>query len=227
MTWQLHRLSRRTLMQVGSGMAGLSLLKPASWIHATDAHAATAKAQEETVYSICNFCSSLCNVQATVRTENGIRRITKLDGNPHSTLNRGKMCARGQAGLRQVYDVDRIKTPMIRVEGSKRGEGKFRAATWEEAWSYIATKAKKADIKPWEYTMVGGWTSCVFYMNWAVPFALSNGIPNIIASPMQHCVASGHLGTDSVTGNFNIHDEVLPDYDNANYILFVANNASI
>ncbi|MBF0125568.1 MAG: molybdopterin-dependent oxidoreductase, partial [Magnetococcales bacterium] len=227
MTWQLHRLSRRTLMQVGSGVAGLSLLRPASWVGSANALTTATTAQEETVYSICNFCSSLCNVQATVRTENGVRRITKLDGNPHSTLNRGKMCARGQAGLRQVYDVDRIKTPMIRVEGTQRGEGKFRAATWEEAWNYIATKAKQANIKPWEYTMVGGWTSCVFYMNWAVPFALSNAIPNIIASPMQHCVASGHLGTDSVTGNFNIHDEVLPDYDNANYILFVANNASI
>jgi len=73
----------------------------------------------------------------------------------------------------------------------------------------------------------GGWTSCVFYMNWAVPFALTNGIPNIIASPMQACVTNGHLGTDSVTGNFNIHDEVLPDFDNAKYILFIANNASI
>ena len=62
--------------------------------------------------------------------------------------------------------------------------------------------------------MVGGWTSCVFYMNWAVPFAIANEVPNIVASPMQLCVTTGHLGTDVVTGNFNIHDEVLPDYDN-------------
>jgi anaerobic selenocysteine-containing dehydrogenase len=75
--------------------------------------------------------------------------------------------------------------------------------------------------------MVGGWTSCVFYMNWAVPFAMANEVPNIVASPMQHCVTTGHLGTDMVTGNFNIHDEILPDFDNAKYILFVANNASI
>jgi anaerobic selenocysteine-containing dehydrogenase len=182
---------------------------------------------EETSYSICNFCSSLCNLRVTTRTKNGDKRIVKLDGNPNSTLNRGKICARGQAGMRQTYDTDRIKTPLIRVEGSKRGEYAFRAATWDEAWDYIAKKQQAAQLKPWEWTMVGGWTSCVFYMNWAVPFALANQVPNIVASPMQHCVTTGHLGTDMVTGNFNIHDEILPDFDNAKYILFVANNASI
>jgi anaerobic selenocysteine-containing dehydrogenase len=40
-------------------------------------------------------------------------------------------------------------------------------------------------------------------------------------------VTTGHLGTDVVTGNFNVHDEVLPDFDHAKYILLVANNASI
>ncbi|MBP8024728.1 MAG: molybdopterin-dependent oxidoreductase, partial [Chromatiaceae bacterium] len=57
--------------------------------------------------------------------------------------------------------------------------------------------------------------------------AMANEVPNIVASPMQHCVTTGHLGTDLVTGNFNIHDEVLPDFDHAKYILLVGNNASI
>lgn len=229
MAWNYPKLTRRSFMwATGGGLAGLSLLKPLDLVNEAWANVkGKDQDQEEVVHSICNFCSSLCNIKATVVGKGKDRRIVKLDGNPNSTLNRGKMCARGQAGVRQVYDVDRIKTPMIRVEGSKRGEGKFRVATWAEAWNYIESKSKAAKIQPWEWTMVGGWTSCVFYMNWAVPFALSNGVPNIVASPMQHCVASGHLGTDSVTGNFNIHDEVLPDFDNANYILFIANNASI
>jgi anaerobic selenocysteine-containing dehydrogenase len=207
------------------GGASLSLLKPAGLLG--KAQEDPASATEETAYSICNFCSSLCSLRVTTRTRNGVKRVVKLDGNPHSDLNRGKICARGQAGLRQTYDTDRIKTPLIRVEGSKRGEYKFRQATWEEAWQYIEGKSKQAEIQPWEWTMVGGWTSCVFYMNWAVPFAMSNGVPNIVASPMQHCVTTGHLGTDAVTGNFNIHDEVLPDFENARYILLVGNNASM
>ncbi len=226
MAWKIPRLNRRAFLKTtGYGTAGLSLLSPIG--NMVGKAVAKDEESEETSYSICNFCSSLCNLQVTTRTKNGDKRIVKLDGNPNSTLNRGKLCARGQAGLRQTYDTDRIKTPLIRVEGSKRGEYAFRSATWEEAWDYIAKKSKAADVKPWEWTMVGGWTSCVFYMNWAVPFAMANEVPNIVASPMQHCVTTGHLGTDLVTGNFNIHDEVLPDFDNAKYILFVANNASI
>ncbi len=225
MGWKIPRLSRRQFLKASAGTTGLGLLSP---LNGLQSHASGNQHVEiETSHSICNFCSSLCNLKVKTENRGGHKRIVKLAGNPHSTLNRGKLCARGQSGLRQVYDPDRIKTPLIRVEGSKRGEYAFRSASWEEAWDYIAQKKANADLKPWEWTMVGGWTSCVFYMNWAIPFAMSNGVPNIIASPMQHCVTTGHLGTDAVTGNFNIHDEILPDFDNARYILFVANNASI
>ncbi len=226
MGWKIPRLSRRSFLKASAGGAGVGLLSPVAGL-VSQAASEDGEVETEITHSICNFCSSLCNLKVKTEKRGASKRIVKLAGNPDSTLNRGKICARGQSGLRQIYDTDRIKTPLIRVEGSKRGEYKFRAASWEEAWDYIAQKKTNADIKNWEWTMVGGWTSCVFYMNWAVPFAMANGIPNIIASPMQHCVTTGHLGTDSVTGNFNIHDEILPDFDNARYILFVANNASI
>lgn len=225
MAWSFPKLSRRAFLKTtGYGAAGLGLLRP---LHLFGSGKQAPDGEEQQFYSICNFCSSLCNIRVTTRVEGGKRRIVKLDGNPNSTLNRGKICARGQAGLRQTYDTDRVKTPLIRVEGSKRGEWAFRQATWEEAWAHIEKKTRDRAIQPWEWTMVGGWTSCIFYMNWAVPFAMANGVPNIVASPMQHCVATGHLGTDAVTGNFNIHDEVLPDYDNARYVLLVLNNSSI
>ena len=227
MAWSFPKLSRRTFLKTtGAGAAGLSLLK-ANTLLSKQPDELLNVDKEEVSYTICNFCSSLCNVKVTSRTSNGQKRVVKLDGNPHSTLNRGKMCARGQAGLRQTYDKDRFKTPLIRVEGSKRGEWKFREASWEEAWQYIEEKSKGANIQPWEWTLIGGWTSCIFYMNWSVPFAMANAIPNIVASPMQHCVTTGHLGTDSVTGTFNVHDEILPDYDNAKYIIYVGNNSSI
>ncbi len=227
MAWKFPKLSRRTFLKTtGAGAAGLTMLK-ANTLLSKQPDKLLNVDKEETSYTICNFCSSLCNVQVTSRTTNGVKRVVKLDGNPHSTLNRGKMCARGQAGLRQTYDPDRFKTPLIRKEGTKRGTWEFRQATWDEAWEYIAKKNKSAKIQPWEWTLIGGWTSCIFYMNWSVPFAVCNGIPNIVASPMQHCVTTGHLGTDSVTGNFNVHDEILPDYDNAKYIIYVGNNSSI
>ncbi len=232
MAWKFPKLSRRTFLKTtGASAAGLSLLKANTLFSKQQPEKLLNVDKEEVSYTICNFCSSLCNVKVTSRTRNGVKRVEKLDGNPHSTLNRGKMCARGQAGVRQTYDKDRFKKPLIRVEGSKRGEWKFREVSWEEAWQYIDNKVNKPKngekIQPWEWTLIGGWTSCIFYMSWSVPFAVANGIPNIVASPMQHCVTTGHLGTDSVTGTFNVHDEILPDYDNAKYILYVGNNSSI
>lgn len=228
MAWTFPKLSRRTFLKTtGYGAAGLSLLKVIPAVSSSEPDKLIGVDKEEISYTICNFCSSLCNVKVTARTSGGVKRVEKLDGNPYSTLNRGKICARGQAGLRQTYDTDRFKTPLIREEGSKRGEWKFRPASWEEAWKFIDDKVKKAKIQPWEWTLIGGWTSCIFYMNWSVPFAMCNAIPNIVASPMQHCVTTGHLGTDSVTGTFNVHDEILPDYDNAKYIIYVGNNSSI
>ena len=58
-------------------------------------------------------------------------RVVKLEGNPDHPHSHGKLCARGQSGLMNTYDPDRVLTPLIRV--GKRGEGKFRQASWDEA----------------------------------------------------------------------------------------------
>lgn len=233
MAWSFPKLTRRTFLQGAAATTALGALSNSkiasaslpSWQDLMFADSKRGKMEEKLDYTICNFCSSLCNIEIRTLTDGEISRVVKLEGNPHSTLNRGRACARGQSGLFQTYDTDRLKTPMIRVEGSKRGEMAFRKATWEEAYAYIAKKSAK--VQPWEWTTVGGWTNCVFYMNWAVAFSMANQIPNIVASPMQHCVTTGHLGTDAVTGNFNVHDEILPDFDNARYIMYIANNGSM
>ena len=221
------KITRRQFLKAASVVGGLSILKPVWDIAANfeNVHSPISTGHTTWVPSICNFCSSFCDIQVAVREVNGIKRVVKIEGNPNSPLNRGKICARGQAGWLQTYDPDRLKKPLIRVEGSKRGEWKFRAVSWEEAFDYIAAKLKK--VQPWEITLVGGWTACVSYMHFTLPFSRAYQIPNIVASPMQHCVSAGHLGTDLVTGNFNVHDEILADFENARYILFSLNNASV
>jgi anaerobic selenocysteine-containing dehydrogenase len=232
MAWSFPKLTRRTFLK-GSAAVGLSGIVGSHIANAglpslSDLKFASKKRgamKEKISYTICNFCSGLCNVEVRTLTDGVQSRIVKLEGNPVSKMNRGRVCARGQAGVFHTYDTDRIKTPLIRVEGSKRGEMKFRKATWQEAYEYIAKKSK--NIQPWEWTIVGGWSTCVFFLNPLFAFAHANRTPNFLASPMQHCVTTGELGTDSVTGNFKPHGEILPNYDNARYILLVINNSSI
>ena len=215
-------ISRRTFLKGSVGVAaGTVLLKPSK----VEAKSTTKGIKY--VNSICNFCSTTCSIKVAVKNVGGIQKAVKIEGNEKSTLNQGKICARGQSGLQQVYDPDRIKFPLIRVKGSKRGEWKFRKATWDEALNYITDVYKKEKINPWEIAHVSGWTNCVFYMPVSLAFAAAFEMPNIVASAMPHCVGSSHFGNDLVIGNFNIHDEVLADYDDSDFILAAKSNASM
>jgi len=84
--------------------------------------------------TMCEMCVWRCGVKAKI--DEG--RVVKLEGNPDHPHSRGKLCARGQSGLMNTYDPDRVLTPLIRV--GKRGEGKFRRASWDEALDFTAEK---------------------------------------------------------------------------------------
>jgi molybdopterin-containing oxidoreductase family iron-sulfur binding subunit len=75
-----------------------------------------------------------------VKTREG--RPIKLEGNPDHPLNRGKLSARGQAAVLDLYDPDRLKAPLQR---SKGGAGK--AITWAEADQAVVAKLKAAGSK--------------------------------------------------------------------------------
>jgi molybdopterin-containing oxidoreductase family iron-sulfur binding subunit len=62
--------------------------------------------------------------------------VLKLEGNPASAINRGRMCGLGQAGVQHHYNPDRVREPLLR-KGDK-GE----TITWEQAYALIAEKLK-------------------------------------------------------------------------------------
>ena len=64
-------------------------------------------------------------------------RLRKLEGNPNSIRTLGKLCARGQAGINQVYFPDRILYPMQRV--GKRGEHQLSRISWADALDLVAS----------------------------------------------------------------------------------------
>ncbi len=68
-------------------------------------------------------------------------RLVKIEGNPKLPRTGGVLCARGQGGVNQVYDPDRLLYPMKRV--GKRGEGKWKRLTWEQAFQEIVPPMKK------------------------------------------------------------------------------------
>ncbi len=77
--------------------------------------------------STCRQCPAGCGIIA--RVING--RARKLEGNPAHPLNRGKLCARGQAGLQYLYNPDRVQNPLRQSGG--RGSRNFTPIQWTEA----------------------------------------------------------------------------------------------
>jgi len=91
----------------------------------------TGTGEASEVATLCEMCVNKC--AALARVENGI--ITKLNPNPLFPKSKNMLCPRGNAGIQAIYDPDRLKYPMIRV--GKKGEGKFKRVSWDEAYDAI------------------------------------------------------------------------------------------
>lgn len=133
------RISRREFLKIGGAAAGafaLSQFIPPRVSHASQ-HLLQDMDGDGYIPTLCEMCVWRCGVLAKV--EKG--RVVKLEGNPEHPHSRGKLCARGQSGLMNTYDPDRVLSPLIRV--GKRGEGKFRRATWDEALDVVAEEMLK------------------------------------------------------------------------------------
>lgn len=88
---------------------------------------------EKKVASVCEMCSSRCPIEVTVKDGRG----ALIEGN-HRFANKTSVCARGGAGINQLYDDQRLIKPLIRV--GERGEGKFKEASWDEALKICAQR---------------------------------------------------------------------------------------
>ncbi len=166
-----------------------------------------------TIPSTCNMCVNRCGIQC--RVVNGV--LEKIDGDIRNPRSRGGICAKGQAGIMSVYDPDRIKHPMIRV--GKRGEGKWRRASWEEAFEYVAENLNKIIKKHGPESLL--WSSTTdLTEQFFVRLGIHMPTPNF-ARHATLCLASRNVGYFATMGGVPASDLA-----NAKYILmFGANRA--
>ena len=68
-----------------------------------------------------------------VHVKNG--RITKVEPDPHSFLNRGTICAKGIAQIERMNHPDRLTDPLRRV--GERGRGEWEPISWDKALDLI------------------------------------------------------------------------------------------
>ncbi len=95
------------------------------------------KKERKAIPSACWQCVTRDGIVAYV--ENG--RLMKIEGNTKLPRTNGVLCAKGQAGMNQVYDPDRLLFPMRRV--GPRGSGKWRRIYWSDAKQEFVGMLKK------------------------------------------------------------------------------------
>jgi thiosulfate reductase/polysulfide reductase chain A len=202
---------RRFLKFSAGGAAGAAI--GASLVAAVHpfSHSSAKDPERLEIPTTCEMCVNKCSVIAVV--ENGV--IHKLNPNPENPKSRGMLCARGNAGLQQVYDSSRLKRPLIRA--GNRGEGKWRPVSWDEAFDFTAKKLAETKDK---YGPQGTlWSSTesfqeVFFSNLAGAF----GSPNQVRHPTL-CLASVNLAYSMTFGT-------VPSFDllNSKYIIMSGAN---
>ena len=84
------------------------------------------------VPSICNNCSVGCNVRVDVRVDKVLRQMSRTN----DEIDDGWLCNRGRWDFEYVNSPQRLKSPMIRRNGT------LVPVTWDEAYFYIASKLK-------------------------------------------------------------------------------------
>lgn len=152
--------------------------------------------------TLCDICSPgiHCGIDAYVKDG----KVIKIEGTKEHPMNRGLLCTKGLCNREYMYREDRIKTPLKRI--GKRGEGKFKPISWEEAYSEIGGKLNK--IKD-EYgakhvaffTGYGKW-----YRPFLQRFASSFGSPNY-GTESSSCSTSAQMAGNVATGrNFTMQD---------------------
>lgn len=143
------KLSRRGFLRASATAAATAAGVGSLAGRPTEAQAMGRPAQEGPVtdhYTACDMCFNRCGMIA--RVQNG--RVVKLDPNPKFLKSRGMICARGNAAVAQLYDPDRLKTPLLRK--GARGEGKWQRLTWDQALDHCAEQFQRIAEK---YTRCG------------------------------------------------------------------------
>jgi menaquinone reductase, molybdopterin-binding-like subunit len=126
-------LSRRELLELLGISAGGAVLggcgRPWRLSDELVARAQRGPGLERQVQTVCGLCEGGCGV--TVRLVDDLP--VGLAGSPRHPLNRGGLCAVGQAGLEVLYSAERLEGPL------RRGaDGALQPTTWEEALAEIA-----------------------------------------------------------------------------------------
>lgn len=213
-------LSRRSFLKGGTlaGAGAAALTAPEAQAVGVSAPHRAEKLKDYTEHwSYCDMCYWRCGLK--VRSRDG--KAFKIDGNPKHPNNWGVVCAKGNAGIAQVFDPDRLKYPMLRT--GERGENKWARIPWEEAYDRIAEGFLKVRDKygPEALVLIGHGT-------WEKPYHRlmhALGTHNTTSPVYGLCCGPRGMSNKLVIGR-NLTGNETYDSENCKYFLMMGRNVT-
>ncbi|HEY5899054.1 MAG TPA: molybdopterin-dependent oxidoreductase [Burkholderiales bacterium] len=139
-------------------------------------------AAERVLKSTCRMCHGGCSTLLHVKDD----RIVRIEGDPEGPLNHGRLCPMGHASLELVRSPKRLTHPQIRT--GARGEGKWRRASWDEAYDYLCEKIRAIWDRYGKEGIAIGTGTGRHHLHWVPRFANMMGTPNAGNPGMAQCL---------------------------------------
>src|SRR4030042_2973015 len=188
-------ISRRNFIKLGIG--GMAFLatghplegNPSPWEKGKSVSRTTGR-MRKSIPSVCMMCPANCGILGYL--EYG--KVVKISGNPLDPNSRGRLCARGIAGLNHLYNPDRIPFPLRRV--GRRGEGQWKQISWDEALheTRLRLKSLQAERQHHDFILRTTWDLA------------SNDMAGRFASAFGSSTTFHHALLDSPNWTFAIQD---------------------
>lgn len=131
--------------------------------------------------SVCRSCHGGCGALLHVRDG----ELIKVEGDPASPLNRGRLCPIGTVTRDLVYHPDRLKHPLKRV--GPRGSGNWQRITWDEALDTIAGKLLEIREECGPEAIALGTGTGRHHIRWVSRFGHALGTPNWCEPGFAQC----------------------------------------
>jgi anaerobic selenocysteine-containing dehydrogenase len=192
----------------------------------TTAQTATSKPAEKPgshskwIPTACGMCYVGCGV--LVEVDNGV--VLNIEGNPASPQNRGKMCAKGKAGVMNLYGPNRVKTPLKRTNPNKGVDVDpgWQEISWSEALDTIVSNLERIRDDP-KKLWIQCWESVGDNMFWMKAFGSAFGSPHVNNASSPTCGKVVHPVEFFSGGGF--HQQ--PDLHYSNYCILVGTQLGI
>ncbi|MBI2953146.1 MAG: molybdopterin-dependent oxidoreductase [Chloroflexi bacterium] len=171
---------------------------------------------ERWVTTVCDRCYVGCGIKAHVVDD----VVVGLEGDPDSPQNRGRMCAKGKAGVMAHYSPHRLMTPLKRTNPEK-GFGvdpRWQEISYEAAIDTIADRLRRIQDRPEKlYIYAWGYHCDLRSLGTAL------GTPHIQSAGAHECGKSIHVIEHMAAGGF--HQQV--DLHYCNYALYVGTQGAV